>query len=80
MYRMTRWEYLKSLIGLGASRPKRERRRSGEKSKRWAWSLDGRGGIVNGHTRSHARAEIKRELGIKKSRLPIGAAINCLGI
>jgi hypothetical protein len=35
---------------------------------RFAWSLDGRGGFVEAFTRSHARALVKRQLGIPTSR------------
>jgi hypothetical protein len=79
-FRMTRWEHLKSLIGsFGAARPKRQHHRSGRRPLKWAWSVDGHCGVVTAFTRSHARAEIKRVLGITKGRVPCGACIDRIG-
>jgi len=46
--------------------------------KRWLWDIPGNvliGGVVEAHTRSEARAQIKANLGINKGRLPIGITI-----
>lgn len=45
--------------------------------KWWVWTLDHVSGMVSAHTRSEARAEIKKELGVSKSkRLPLGIEIS----
>lgn len=42
----------------------------------WTWILDEQIGTVIGHTRSEARSNIKKVLGIKpKNRLPVGIII-----
>jgi hypothetical protein len=77
-FRMTRWEYMQTLVGLGPKRTPRTKHRSGQKPKKWVWSLDGKGGTVTAHTRSHARSEIKSALGIKNGRVPFGLELNCI--
>jgi hypothetical protein len=42
----------------------------------WLWGDgNGSGGQVFAHTRSEARSEVKKALGIKKGRMPVGVAL-----
>jgi len=45
-----------------------------KKPATWSYTVNGQDGTVVAHTRSEARAEIKKELGLK-GRLPVGVKI-----
>jgi hypothetical protein len=72
---MTRnqWLDLKMPFKLGRSKPRRERRLE-KAAKSWAFTLpDGTRGTTTAHTKSEARAAIKRSL--RASRLPAGTVV-----
>jgi hypothetical protein len=80
-FRTTRFQFLDLVrpgLKLAPKRGPKVQREHAQPSQ-WAWDAgDGRGGIVKGFTRSHARAAIKQKLGIKKGRVPMGVSIACV--